>query len=550
MKVLFFFVIFSALSPLLIAQVPNFLWAQTPPLVGTEHGKSVATDGDGNIFVTGAFEDSVSFGATTLISQGGYDVFIAKYNPSGSVMWAVSAGGTENDYGNGISTDSNGNVFFCGDFSSHEMIMDSFILINASQSIFTDIFIGGYDPSGNILWASSFGGNGFDYANDITTDSFGNVLLTGAMFGSEITVGSDSLISNAFGMFVAKFNQSGYPIWARTAGESSYDEGLGISCDQSGNIFVAGRFTTTITFDSVTLNNSGNTSYSDLFLVKYTPSGNVIWVRTADGQTVDLAYDVDIDPDGNAVMTGSFSSGTLTIDSVILVNSNPGYADIFVAKYDNAGDLLWARSAGGISDDHGLSTSIDLIGNIYITGFFASSTCNFGQTSLTKSNESVFNFYLVKYDTNGYVIWAKSAEETGNSKGNSVATDLFGNLFVTGYFSGPTINFDSHILLNDTNSVSMFVTKIGSQHYIFIDSPNKHQIYSVFPNPTHNYLNFFAEKSFIGNNYSIYNSSGKVVLHGNISSENMKIDLEKLNQGVHYLIYQGNIDKPVKFIKN
>ena len=151
MKILLFIVSFSAFSPLLIAQVPNFLWAQTPPLVGTEYGHSVATDGDGNIFVTGAFEDSVSFGATTLVSQGGYDVFIVKYNPSGSVVWAISSGGTENDYGFGVSTDSNGNVFICGDFSSHQMIMDSLILTNASQGIFTDIFIGGYDPSGNIL---------------------------------------------------------------------------------------------------------------------------------------------------------------------------------------------------------------------------------------------------------------------------------------------------------------------------------------------------------------------------------------------------------------
>ncbi|MFH1005081.1 MAG: hypothetical protein V1781_06265, partial [Bacteroidota bacterium] len=162
-------------------------------------------------------------------------------------------------------------------------------------------------------------------------------------------------------------------LWAKSAGGSSDDIALSVSTDANGNILVAGYFDSpTIIFGSTTLTNAGD---YDMFLAKYDASGNVLWAKSAGGSDWDRASSVSTDANGNILVAGSFQSPTIIFGSTTLTKAgSDNYADMFLAKYDASGNVLWAKSAGGSSDDIALSVSTDANGNILVAGNFRSPT--------------------------------------------------------------------------------------------------------------------------------------------------------------------------------
>ena len=144
---------FSGLSTIANAQAPAWQWAKSAGgASGSTNGQSISTDASGNVFVTGDFNvASITFGTTTLTRAGGADIFVVKYDASGNVLWAKSAGGTSSDYADGISTDASGNVLVTGSFASASITFGTTTLTN-TLSNFPDIFVVKYDASGNVLW--------------------------------------------------------------------------------------------------------------------------------------------------------------------------------------------------------------------------------------------------------------------------------------------------------------------------------------------------------------------------------------------------------------
>jgi len=165
---------------------------------------------------------------------------------------------------------------------------------------------------------------------------------------------------------VSCFAQTPDWLWAKSAGGSSYDVANSVTSDGSGNIFVAGLFaSSTITFGSFTLTNDG---YYDMFLVKYDNAGNVIWAKSAGGSFDDWAFSVIADTSENIFVAGSFKSSTITFGSFTLTITNDSCYDLFIVKYDNAGNVLWAKSAGGSFDDWAFSVIADTSENIFVAG--------------------------------------------------------------------------------------------------------------------------------------------------------------------------------------
>ena len=233
---------------------------------------------------------------------------------------------------------------------------------------------------------------------------------------------------------------------ARAATGSGQQEGLSIATDASGNVFVTGYFASpTITFGTTTLTNAGQ---YDIFLVKYDGTGNVLWAKSAGGTGGDEGWSVSTDASGNVFATGVFSSPTITFGTTTLTNA--GIAAIFIVKYDGAGNVLWAKSAGGIGGDGGYSVATDVAGNVFATGVFSSPTITFGTTTLTNTSGGYADIFLVKYDGIGNVLWAKNAGGTVDDYGWSAATDVSGNVFVTGYFTSATITFGTTTLINNS----------------------------------------------------------------------------------------------------
>ena len=263
----------------------------------------------------------------------------------------------------------------------------------------------------------------------------------------------------------------------------------------------------------------------------------MLWAKSAGGTAYDIGNSVSTDAIGNVFMTGIYYSPTITFGITTLTNAN-NVADIFIVKYDASGNVLWAKSAEGTWYDLSYGVCTDVIGNVFITGAFYSPTITFGTTTLTNVN-AANDIFIVKYDASGNVLWAKSAGGTGYDEGYAVSTDASGNVFLTGNFGSPNINFGTTTLTNTDTTGSfrdIFIAKLdGTTGTNDIKNAN----IKIYPNPTNNIINIEGLTKNENNTIQIFDVQGKLVITKNIS-EKGTIDLSELNKGV-YVIKIGEV---------
>ena len=352
--------------------VSNVLWAVSAGGSGTDIGRGIATDASGNVYVTGRFSGTATFGAYTLGTPwGNPEIFVAKLDSSGNFLWAVSAGGTLADEGYAIATDESGNVYITGSFWSMADSPATFGSHTLTSSGNADVFVAKLDSSGNFLWATKAGGTHYDEGYGIATEGAGSVYVTGYFEGMG-TFGTQTLSS--YGnedIFVTKLDSSGSFLWAHKAGGSDEDKGLSIAIDGLGSIYMTGHFHGPATFGSTTL-----TSYYDGFLTKLDASGNFTWTTQ-----IPTAYGVATDGSTSVLVVGTFI-GTRDFGSQALVSSGRG--DAFVTGLDLSGNFVWAQKAGGSNYDYARAVAADGSGNLYITGDFED-TATFGADTLVSA---------------------------------------------------------------------------------------------------------------------------------------------------------------------
>jgi hypothetical protein len=529
-------VILFALAGNAIAQAPGWQWAERAGGASNDVAKSIAVDASGNSYIAGYFNNpTITFGSTTLTNVGGWDIYLAKYDANGNVKWAKSAGGSDPDVANSIAIDASGNVYIAGQFESDTLSFGSIILRNTNQYAGTfDMFLAKYDAAGNLLWADCAGGTnetGHVSASSVTVDASGNIFVAGQFDCDKITFGSTTLTGD---LFVTKYDAGGNVLWAKSAGNTSQMDNVNsVAVDASGNAFVAGVFyNKTITFNTVTLTNSYTTMASpDIFLVKYDASGIVQWAKSAVGTNDDRANSVAVDSSGNIFLAGWFASPTLSFGSITLTNSNTAAtADIYLAKYDENGNVIWAKSAGGTKGDGATSVAADASGNTYITGTFASPALNFGSTALTKTG-----LFLAKYDSSGNALWAKSADGTGGGIPYSVGVDASGNSYIAGYFSTSALTFGSTILTNaGVYNYDIFLAKSDKSAGIVgeIAELRDFSNISVYPNPATYCISIETpQKTTI----EILNIQGQIILRKQLHQGKTDIDIGGFGKGIYIL---------------
>ncbi|TAL60967.1 MAG: hypothetical protein EPN85_06085, partial [Bacteroidetes bacterium] len=327
------------------AQAPTWYWAKSGGLTGEEFGYSVAMDKSGNVYAAGSYTSAtLTFGAITLTNAGMGDAFLVKFNSTGNILWAKNIGGSAGDVGHGVAVDAAGNIYVAGWYASATLSIGNTTLTNAGTAT-PDVFIAKYDVFGNELWAKSIGGPGIDLCSSIAVDA-------------------------------------------------------GI------NLTVAGRFTgVTALIGSVTLTNA-SAGTNDIFIAEYDSSGAVSWAKSMGGTGDDIGECVAADASGNSYLSGSFTSASIMFGTQTLTNAGTGN-DMFVAKFDNSGNVDWAKSAGSTGAEIGYGVAVDGNGNVLVTGLFDSPVLSFGANLLNNSGYS--DFFLAKYDISGNVIWANSA---------------------------------------------------------------------------------------------------------------------------------------------
>ena len=255
----------------------------------------IAVDSQNNVLVTGIFGGAATFynadgspGPTLNASSS--SAFIVKYDSSGTVLWATKIDGPESDIGYGIAVDSENNVLVTGGFGGAATFYNAdetstWPTLNASS---ISAFIVKYDSSGTVLWATKIDGPESDIGYGIAVDSENNVLVTGGFGGAATFYNADetstwpTLNATGFSAFIVKYNPSGTVLWATKIDGPSFDEGSSIAVDNENNVLATGSFSETATFyneDGLSGSTLNATGFS-AFIVKYNPSGTVLWATT------------------------------------------------------------------------------------------------------------------------------------------------------------------------------------------------------------------------------------------------------------------------------
>ena len=436
----------------------NLIWAKRAGGASDDGGQGITTLSDNSTVVTGNFTGSTTFGPlepnqTVLTSSGAYDIFIARYNPDGMLEWAKRAGGSyDDDIGYGITTLSDNSTVVTGFFKGSA----TFGPLEPSQTIlnsagYTDIFIARYNPDGTLAWAKRAGGTNVDVGLGTTTLSDNSTVVTGYFRGTA-TFGPDEInqtvltTSGDNDIFIARYNPDGTLAWAKQAGGSieNHEMGNGVTTLSDNSTVVTGRFYGLATFGHGEPNETILSSLGDseIFIAKYNPDGTLAWAKSARGQSSDGGNAITTLSDDSTVVTGWFSFEALfgSGESNQTILTSAGYYDFFIARYNPDGTLAWVKRAGGSSNEDvglGITTLSDdstvVIGWFGLMATFGPNEPN--QTVLTSTGDHVI--FIAKYNPDdGTLAWVKSAGGSYLDQSEGITTLSDDSTVVTGWFNG------------------------------------------------------------------------------------------------------------------
>lgn len=545
-------------------QVPSFEWAKSVGGTDFDSGRSIITDSFGNVYITGNFQGTIDFdpgvGVFTLTATSSFsstgDVFISKLNALGDLLWAKQLVGTANSNAQSITIDVNSNIFITGHFNGTVDFDPGIGTYNlwADSTSADDTFILKLDILGNFIWAkqmvATYGSSGTGTA--IKVDLTGNVYTIGHFSGTmdfDPSAGIFDLTTASFydNIFISKLDSLGNLIWVKqlmgTAG--TFENGTSIALDSIGNLYTIGYFSGTVDFDpdagSYDLSSVG--SQNNMFISKLNASGNFIWVKIMQGpgSPYSVGWSIASDAVGNVYSTGQFA-GTIDFDPgagvVNLTSASSG--DGFILKLDSIGNFVWVKNIGGAGFAYyvyGYSLALDLMSNVYITGYFHG-TVDFntgaGTDSLTAVGDDQF---ISKSDASGNFVWAVNmGGASGFTRGYSIAIDLSDNVFTTGYFYS-IADFDpgSGIAnLTSAGNTDIFVQKLSQPPTGINEETNPNTI-SIYPNPNNGTFSISFSSQIKNAILEVYNCLGTLVFkQENINQEN-SVELSNQANGLYFV---------------
>lgn len=414
-------------------------------IVGANNGRSVATYPDGSWVVTGRFEAGKAFDESddeaVLHSTGDRDVFLARYRSDGSVAWVARAGGPRSDYGEDVAALPDGSALITGQFEDQARFgLDGESATLASSGA-EDAFLALYLPDGRLAWARSFGGTGRDWGKGVGVFDDHSFVLVGR-FEEYVAfepggMGDNLLVSaGRRDAFVARFARDGRLLWARRLGGTGLDDAEDVAALPDGSCLVSGSFQKRASFGQDQASVLESAGDDDAFALRLGADGALVWARSAGGRGDDNARGVAGFDDGSCVVTGRFEDvaafGRGTASEVLLADA--GKRDIFVARYDAAGQLEWARRAGGSESDYGRAVTPGADGSCTVTGYFRGAAL-FGAgepgESLLSSSGGL-DLFVARWDRAGTLLWARGAGGLGPERGYGIASLPDGATIVAG----------------------------------------------------------------------------------------------------------------------
>ncbi|MDE0576885.1 MAG: Ig domain-containing protein, partial [Opitutales bacterium] len=337
-------------------------WADRFGGLDQDYAYAVDVDLNGVAYVAGYFTGTATFGSHVLKSSGGYDVYFLRIEPDGQVTWALSFGGSSEDYGKAVHAAPNGSVYLAGHFSDFAIFGNSFLNSNGGEDGFVAKING---SNGSLEWVKNMGGQNSDRALDLTEDGNNGVAVAGR-FESVATFGDHSVTSLGFGdAFLARYDASGSCLFAVRAGGTGEDEGRAVVRSSTGSYLFGGNFRNSSTFGGHAILSRGG---SDAFLAWISPYGSFTSVTSLGGVWSDEVVDLALDVSGKPIVVGSFR-GSVEFGSNTF--SSRGDSDAFIAKLsDTNSSVMWVKTGGGVGADAARGVAVDsLFDRICLAGY-------------------------------------------------------------------------------------------------------------------------------------------------------------------------------------
>ena len=526
-----------------------------------EQVSSMVTDSAGNVYTCGRFrgQGNPTINGIPIPSFGGYDIFVAKFNCVGNLLWVKTAGNTDDgDDAISLVLDNFGHLYVTGEvysspFSSYCNFMGDTIIDDVN-----DMFLCKMDTSGNLLWvkwaapnSGSFNTGSLPYKINLTSNGNPKILFnlpTPGVFWSGDTI-------NKRGIYISEFDTAGNLLQVDTVNSNFWglgyysDYAIGMNNDQ----YISGYFNN----DSceiggqilLKISNSG-ISYYDAFVAKFDSSGTLKWIEHLGQLNHAVASYSLLNVSNNLIAVSltcapGFILGNDTIQNI----SNQGVPVILLL--DTAGNKIWARfSQNQYTIRPQGKMSLDVNGNILFAGQFAGAAY-FGSYSVVSINGG--GIYVATINTSGNWTNAISIEGLGYFDiPLCTATDIDGNILVAGGFDGPLI-FNGTQITSAGGYTDGFIAKYGLQCSVGIQeqTANTQGQLLLFPNPATTNINI-QTSGFNNSTITIINTMGQTVFSQALQSNQnaVSINISNLSGGVYFIKVNDEKNSTTqKFIK-
>jgi hypothetical protein len=425
---------------------------------GDDFPNDIATDGSGNIFITGNFFWTGDLFGQSLYASGTIysDIYLSKLSSDGKLIWSLKSGGTNTDQGLAVAVDNSGSVYIWGEYlSSSAHIFGN----NFSQSWAWDVFLSKLDASGTTIWNKAFWTTTLDYLKDVAVDPTGNIYAIGSFKGSGVKLFGQTLTSSGvdYNLYIAKFTDTGATTWVKRWWNTGL-YGHRIVTDSLGNIIVSWLFNgTVVDVFGQTLVDSGA---SDGFVAKLDNAANPLWVRKiGNSANATTPPEITIDYEDNIIIGGDMQVWSSPMDIFWQTVTASGLNNIYVAKVNTWGSLVWLKYTTIPNTKRieiwGIDT--DEVGNIALNGFLDGSGNVFGQWLISTG---IYEWFQAKLSHTGWLMWARKTDSWWNGLNTRTAKltiDPENNIVTTSSFSGTL--YDSWVYISSAGWVDTLLTK-------------------------------------------------------------------------------------------
>lgn len=340
---------------------------------------AMSVDPSGGVIVAGNFIAAVDFGAGLVNSRSPDDLFVARYDADGKLVWLRQYGETGSQYAQGVALGPDGSIALCGIYSGS---------VNLGGTTITKggMFVARYDAAGKLQWVQVMN-DGNPNAGGVAINAQGDVILSGDIYGTtDLGGGPIPLMSR--GAFVARYAVDGKLVWAKVHRTSApaYSVGTALALDAAGDILVGGSFFGRVDTGSGTVTSSGET---DGFVSRYAADGNLLWTRNFGGPQSDGVTAVAAGPMGQTWASGHFRQ-EMDVGGQKLQSA--GDLDGLMLQYGRDGLLMQARRIGGPKSDDAASIAVDGSGKPTVTGLFQDTASFDGIVLNTTARWGIFLF--------------------------------------------------------------------------------------------------------------------------------------------------------------